>query len=72
MTTQKTVPIKTAASTPAATTGRKVWVKKSTVEVVLEQIGRQEQKVSELRTALTHEERELSKLQQAKKVLEAV
>lgn len=51
--------------------GRKPWVKKTPVEVVLEQIGKQEDKVNELREELKKEERELTKLQQAKKVLEA-
>lgn len=72
MTTQKSVSTKSVpeAPTPAAAT-RKPWVKKTTVEVVLDQIGKQETKVNELREALKHEERELAKLQQAKKVLEA-
>jgi len=52
-------------------TGRKPWIKKTPVEVVLEQIGKQEEKVSEMREELAHEERELAKLQQARKVLEA-
>jgi len=55
---------------PEPTSGRKPWVKKTTVEVVLEQIGKQEARVAELRDALAHEERELAKLQQARKVLE--
>jgi len=42
------------------------------VEIVLEQIGKQERKVNEMREDLKKEERELQKLQQAKKVLEAV
>lgn len=63
MTTQK--------AAPAVNTGRKTWVKKTTVEVVLEQIGKQEDKVAELREELAHEEHELEKLQQARKVLEA-
>ncbi len=62
-------------SSPETTTGtkegRKPWVKKTPVEVVLEQIGKQEDKVNELREELKKEERELTKLQQAKKVLEA-
>jgi hypothetical protein len=52
-------------------TGRKAWVKKTPVEVVLEQIGKQEEKVVGMREELAHEERELAKLQQARKVLEA-
>jgi hypothetical protein len=50
----------------------KPWVKKTPVEVVLEQITKQEEKVSDMREQLKKEERELQKLQQAKKVLEAI
>ena len=60
-----------APSTSTASTGRKPWVKRTPVEVVLEQIQKQEEKVAEMREAISHEERELSKLQQAKKVLES-
>jgi hypothetical protein len=60
-----------ARSTAPSTPGRKAWIKKTPVEVVLEQIGKQEEKVADMRTELAREERELSKLQQAKKVLEA-
>ena len=59
------------APTPEPSTGRKPWIKKTPVEVVLEQIGKQEEKVAEMREELAHEERELGKLQQARKVLEA-
>jgi hypothetical protein len=73
MTTQKSVPAKSAAATAVpTTTARKAWIKKTPVEVVLEQIGKQEEKVAGMRSELTREERELAKLQQAKKVLEAV
>ncbi|MFL6388933.1 MAG: hypothetical protein ACJ71U_15740 [Terriglobales bacterium] len=51
--------------------GRKPWVKKTPVEVVLEQIAKQEERVARMREELKKEERELQKLQQAKKVLEA-
>jgi hypothetical protein len=64
----------TAETTPAAqttTSTRRPWIKKTPVEVVLDQIRKQEEKVSELREDLTREERELSKLQQAKKILES-
>ncbi len=73
MTTQKTGSATTlaAATTEASTPSRKAWVKKTPVEIVLEQIGKQEDKVAGMRKELAHEERELSKLQQAKKVLEA-
>jgi hypothetical protein len=64
--TPKAVP--TAA--PAAT-GRRAWVKKTPVEIVIEQVTKQEEKVAEMREALAFEERELVKLTQARKVLEA-
>jgi hypothetical protein len=69
MTTQKSVPVKSPA-TPTIT--RKAWIKKTPVEVVLEQIGKQEEKVAGMRAELTREERELSKLQEAKKVLQSI
>ncbi len=50
---------------------RKPWVKKTPVAVVLEQITKQEERVAGMREELKKEERELQKLQQAKKVLEA-
>jgi hypothetical protein len=52
--------------------GRKPWVKKTPVEVVLDQIAKQEEIVTDMREQLKREERELQKLQQAKKVLEAI
>jgi hypothetical protein len=61
------------ASKPTATTtegGRRPWVAKSSVEVVLEQIGKQEKKVAELQVELDAEKSMLTKLLQAKKVLE--
>jgi hypothetical protein len=63
MTTQK--------AAPAVNTGRKAWVKKTPVEVVLEQLNKQEERVAGMREELANEERELAKLQQARKVLEA-
>ena len=75
MTTQKPTPTGTPAAKPAApstsNSSRKPWVKKTPVEIVLEQIGKQEEKVAGMRKELAREERELGKLQQAKKVLEA-
>lgn len=64
-------PAQRAAATGTTTTGRRPWVKKTPVEIVLEQIHKQEEKVAEMREAISHEERELAKLQQAKKVLES-
>jgi len=51
--------------------GRRPWVKKTPVEVVLEQINKQEQKVQAMEAELTREKRELQKLSKAKEVLEA-
>jgi hypothetical protein len=73
MNAQKTVPAGSQTAAPAATStsSRKSWIKKTPVEIVLEQIGKQEEKVVEMRKELAREERELAKLQQARKVLEA-
>ena len=51
--------------------GRKPWIKKTPVGIVLEQIGKQEQKVQQMEADLTRERRELQKLLKAKEVLEA-
>ncbi len=64
-------PESSATSSSAQATTRKPWVKKTPVEVVLDQIGKQEDKVADLRKELAVQERELAKLQQARKVLEA-
>ena len=50
---------------------RKQWIKKTPVQVVLDQIAKQQEKVDDLRADLTREERGLAKLQKAKAVLEA-
>jgi hypothetical protein len=72
MTTQKAVPAKTAGSSVAPTTqGRKAWIKKTPVEVVLEQIGKQEERVAGLQKELDQEKSLLGKLQKAKAALEA-
>lgn len=60
-----------STETETEKSGRKPWVKKTPIEHVLEQIGKQEERVNGLREELKKEERELQKLQQAKKVLEA-
>ena len=65
------VPAGSPTTASTSTTSRKAWVKKTPVDIVLEQIGKQEEKVAEMRKELAREERELGKLQQAKKVLEA-
>jgi hypothetical protein len=55
----------------AMTRGRKPWIKKSPVDVVLEQITKQEEKVNDMRTELVREERLLAKMQKAKTAFEA-
>jgi hypothetical protein len=50
---------------------RKPWVPKSPVEVILDQIRKQEKRVAELEQQLSAEKILLNKLAQAKKVLDA-
>lgn len=57
---------------PAATgTTRKAWKPRSPVDVVLDQIRKQEKKVADLQQDLDREKVALNKLLQAKKVLES-
>ena len=60
-----------SAAGSAESGGRKPWIKKTPVEVVLEQINKQEQKVQQMEADLTREKREFQKLLKAKEVLEA-
>jgi hypothetical protein len=73
MATRKAVsaPPAAAPAAPATTSTRKQWIKKTPVQVVLDQIAKQQEKVDDLRADLTREERGLAKLQKAKAVLEA-
>ena len=50
---------------------RKPWIKKTPVEIILEQVAKQEEKVAELRKELAKEEGELRKMQDATKLLQA-
>lgn len=50
---------------------RRAWVKKTPVEIVLDQIQKQETRVEEMEKEFNREKRELQKLLEAKKVLEA-
>ena len=71
MTAQKTAGRAQSRPEPAsATPARKAWVKKTPVDVVLDQIDKQGKKVQELEAQLTKEKREFQKLDQAKKVLQ--
>ena len=56
---------------PGAGPTRKAWTPRSPVEVMLEQITKQEKKVAELQKELEREKVTLNKLLQAKKVLES-
>jgi hypothetical protein len=73
MTAKKTESATTQAAAPGgtSTSGRRAWIKKTPIEIFLGQIGKQEERVADLRQELAREERELAKLQQARKVLEA-
>jgi hypothetical protein len=56
---------------PAASGARKPWTPKSPIDVVLDQIRKQEKKVAELQQELDREKATVNKLLQAKKVLES-
>ena len=71
---QPTAPAKPAAATAQPTpetTTRKAWVPKTPVDVVLEQIGKQEKRVDALQKELDQEKLLLVKLAKAKAALEA-
>jgi hypothetical protein len=71
MTPEKKIADAPKPSAPTAEGGRKPWTPKTPVEVVLEQIGKQEKKVADLQAELDAEKSMLTKLLQAKKVLES-
>jgi hypothetical protein len=54
-----------------AAPARKAWVPKSPIDVVLEQIHRQEDRVARLQAELDSEKDTLNKLNQAKAIFEA-
>lgn len=55
---------------PTVTTGRKPWIRKSPVDIVLDQIRKQEQRVADLQEELDREKRNLEKMQKAKDLFE--
>lgn len=61
----------TGSPAPTGEGARKSWIPKTPIEVVLEQIHKQEKKVGELESQLGTEKAMLSKLLQAKRVLES-
>jgi uncharacterized small protein (DUF1192 family) len=48
---------------------RKPWIKKTPVEIILEQVKKQEEKVAALKEELAREEGELKKMREATKLL---
>jgi hypothetical protein len=48
---------------------RKSWIKKTPVEIILEQVKKQEEKVAELKKELAKEEGELQKMRKATELL---
>jgi hypothetical protein len=58
-------------STTGTATSRKPWVPKTPVDVVLEQIQRQEDRVAKLQAEIDAEKTTLTKLQKAKEFLES-
>jgi|GEM_PF-1854100 len=61
----------TAVTTTSGQAQRKPWKKKSPVEVVLDQINRLRDDVAQKEEELKAAKRQLEKLEQARKVLEA-
>ena len=64
-------PAASASPAPAPASTRKAWIKKTPVEVVLDQIGKQEERVAGMQKELDQEKSLLGKLQKAKAALEA-
>lgn len=71
MTPEKKTDQSQKTSAAATEGGRKPWTPKSPVDVVLDQIAKQEKRVAELQKGLDAEKSMLTKLLQAKKVLES-
>jgi len=66
-----TAEAKQSGAGKADTGKRKSWIKKSPVEIILEQVDKQRKKVEGLRKELTKEEGELKKMEDATKLLQA-
>lgn len=76
MTAQKQGPAAPGTAPQAAASGstgakRKAWIKKTPVEIILEQVAKQQEKVESMRKELAKEEGELKKMQDATKMLQA-
>jgi hypothetical protein len=61
----------TQPATTTAATARKPWTPKSPIDVILDQIKRQEDRVAKLQAELDSEKTTLNKLNQAKAIFEA-
>lgn len=72
---QKPSPAGTPPARPDSTSpgsdAKKRWVRKGPIQVVLNQIPKQEKRVAELKEQLSREQRELEKLLKVKEALEA-
>jgi len=60
-----------SSAKPSDGAKRKSWVKKTPVEIILEQVKKQEEKVAEIRKELAKEEAALQKMQKATDALKA-
>jgi len=70
MAPKKQAPQTTESAPSTQTTARKPWIKKTPVEVVLEQRGKQAERVAAMREDLAREERLLEQLDTACKALQ--
>jgi hypothetical protein len=61
----------TSTASESGSGKRKTWIKKTPVEIILEQVDKQREKVEALRKELAKEEGELKKMQDATKLLQA-
>jgi len=72
-TTDRPKAAETEAQTQAPSQGdaskRKAWIKKTPVEIILEQVTKQEEKVAALKKELAKEEGELQKMRKATELL---
>ena len=71
MTAQKHADPATPKSAPISQAARKPWKKKTPVEVVLSQIDRLREGVAQREEELKQTKRQLQKLEEVKKILEA-
>jgi len=60
-----------SAAKPSEGAKKKSWIKKTPVEIILEQVKKQEDKVAQLRKELAKEEGALQKMQKATDALKA-